>query len=528
MIKIKMLFFILLQFYILKINAQTFVYCSEGSPSAFNPQVTSDGTSNNASAHTIFERLVDFKPGTTDLVPALAKSWKVSKDKKSYTFTLRKNVVFHKTKYFSPSRKLNADDVLFSFNRMHDKKNQYHQVGGAKYEYYYSMAMEQIISSIEKINDLEIKINLTKPNAPFLANLAMSFMSIHSKEYADTLAAQNKKQQIDHKPIGTGPFVFKKYIKDNIIRYKRHPKYWGPAPHIKKLIFAITPDASVRVQKLKASECDLISAPPPSDVKSLQKNSQIKVVSQAGMNVGYLAMNTSKKPLDNLKVRKAISHALNKSSYIKAIFLDNAEVAKNPIPPIMWSYNNSIKDDKFNPKLSKKLLKEAGYAKGLELELWTLPVSRPYNPNGKKMGELMQADLAKVGIKIKLITYDWPTYLNKSRNGDHSLLQLGWSGDNGDPDNFLYTLLSCNAVKAGANVSKWCNKDFDQYVEKAKTLSNKSKRSKLYKKAQVIFKQEAPWVTLAHSRVFRAMSNKVTGFVIDPLGGDIFKSVRKK
>ncbi len=508
--------------------ATTFVYCSEGSPSAFNPQVTSDGTSNNASAHTIFERLVDFKPGTTDLVPALATSWTISKNKMVYNFVIRKGVEFHKTKYFTPTRKLNADDVLFSFNRMHDKKSNFHQVGGAKYEYYYSMAMEQIIASMEKVNDFEIKITLSKPNAPFLANLAMSFMSVHSKEYADTLITQNLKKDIDHKPIGTGPFVFKKYVKDNIIRYKSHVKYWGPAPHIKKLLFAITPDASVRVQKLKAGECDLISAPPPSDIKSLQKDPQIKVVSQAGMNVGYLAMNTTKKPLNNLKVRKAISHALNKKSYIKAIFLDNAEVAKNPIPPIMWSYNNNVKDDDYNPKLSKKLLKEAGFSNGLELELWTLPVSRPYNPNGKKMGELMQAALAKVGIKIKLITYDWPTYLNKSRNGDHSLLQLGWSGDNGDPDNFLYTLLSCNAVKAGANVAKWCHKKFDQYVEKAKTLSDKKQRIKLYEKAQVVFKQQVPWVTLAHSKVFRAMSIKVAGFVIDPLGGDIFKSVIKK
>jgi dipeptide transport system substrate-binding protein len=515
-------------FLIVNTKAVTFVYCSEGSPSAFNPQVTSDGTSNNASAHTIFERLVDFKQGTTDLEPSLASSWTISKNKKVYTFTIRKDVEFHNTKYFTPTRTLNANDILFSFNRMHDKKNSFHQVGGAKYEYYFSMAMEEAIKSIVKINDYKVEITLTKANSSFLANLAMSFMSIHSKEYADILTSKNNKKDIDHLPVGTGPFVFKKYVKDNIIRYKRHEKYWGTLPHIKKLLFAITPDASVRVQKLKAGECDFISAPPPSDIKSLQENPKIKVVSQAGANVGYLAMNTTKKPLNSLKVRKAISHALNKKSYIKAIYLDTAQVAKNPIPPTMWAYNNNVKDDSYNPKLSKKLLKEAGFEKGLELELWTLPVSRPYNPNGKKMGELMQADLAKVGIKIKLISYDWPTYLNKSKNGEHSLLQLGWSGDNGDPDNFLYTLLSCNAVKAGANVAKWCDKRFNKHVVDARTFSSKKKRTILYKKAQLIFKEQAPWVTLAHAKVFRAMNKKVAGFIIDPLGADIFKSVTIK
>ena len=502
-----------------------FVYCSEASPSAFNPQITTDGTSNNAAAHTIYERLVDFKEGTTELEPALAKSWTISKDGLVYTFNLRDNVHFHTTKYFKPTRKMNADDVVFSFNRMMDKNHPYNKVGGGKYEQFYSSATDQVVKSIKKISDYQVVFTLNKPNSPFLANIATSFMSVLSKEYGDQLAKLGKKQNIDQKPIGTGPFVFKKYIKDTLIRYKRNEKYWGQKAKSKHLIFAITPDSSVRAQKLLAGECHLVSQPSPTDLKNLEGKKGIKVISDEGLNVGYLAMNTQKKPLNNVKVRKAISHALNKASYIKAIYQNRAKVATHPIPPNQWSYNKKVKGDDYNPELSRKLLKEAGFEKGLDLELWTLPVSRPYNPSGKKMGELMQADLAKVGIKIKLVTYDWPTYLKKSSNGEHTLIQIGWSGDTGDPDNYFYPLLGCQGLKAGSNLSRWCYKPFDDLIEKARVITAQSKRTKLYEKAQVIFQKQIPWIPIANAKVYRAMSEQVQGYTIDPLGADIFKKV---
>src|SRR5690606_20950532 len=166
--------------------------------------------------------------------------------------------------------------------------------------------------------------------------------------------------------------------------------------------------------------------------------------------------------------------------------------------------------------------KKAGYPNGFSAELWTLPVSRPYNPNGKKMGELMQADLAKIGIKVKLVTYDWPTYLAKARLGEHQMLQLGWTTDNGDPDNFLGTLLSCAAIAGGSNVSRWCNKDYDQIINRAKIISDINARTTQYVKAQNYIKQEVPWVTLAHATVFRGLAKNVEGYKISPLGMEDF------
>lgn len=517
--------FALLSF--MRLEASTFVYCSEGSPSSFNPQLTTDGTSSNASAKTVYDRLVHFKYGTTEVIPGLASSWEISKDKKSYTFKLRPNVSFHTTSYFTPKRTLNADDVIFSINRQRVKDHPYHSVGGGNYEYFEGMEMASIIKDVRKTDDLTVVIELTKPEAPFLANLAMGFMSILSAEYAAQLVKEDKKENLDTAPIGTGPFVFTRYQKDNIIRFKKFNNYWGDKAKSDNLVFVITPEPSVRYQKLKNGECHLIIEPAPADIENMKKEARIKLLSGAGLNVGYLAMNVQKKPFDNKLVREAINHALNKEAYIKAIYHGHAEVAKNPLPPTIWSYNENIKPYDYNPELAKKLLKEAGYPNGFESEIWTLPVTRPYNPNGKKMGEMMQEDLARVGIKVKLVSYDWPTYLKKSRDGDHQMIQMGWTGDNGDPDNFLAVLLGCAAVEAGSNLSRWCNKDFEALISKAKLSTELEERAQLYKKAQEIFHREAPWVPLAHSTIFRAMSSDVEGYKIDPLGHDIFTLTHK-
>ena len=506
-------------------NAKSFVYCSEGSPSSFNPQLVTDGTSTNATAATIYNTLVEFEEGTTKIIPALAASWDISKDKLVYTFNLRTGVKFHTTKYFTPTRDFNATDVVFSIDRQRLATHPFHEVSGGKYEYFDGMEMGKIIKEVKILGPNKVQIVLKTPEAPFLANMAMSFMGILSEEYGSKLLASNKKSDMDNFPIGTGAFIFQSYAKDSVIKYTNNPQYWGKHGNIDKLIFAITPDANVRFQKLKTGECQFVNEPSPADIPVMKKNTALKVMQDSGLNVGYLSMNVTKKPFDNVLVRRAINHALNKKSYIDAIYLGNAIIAKNPIPPTIWSYNDSIHDYEYSPEKAKALLAKAGFPNGFETEIWTLPVSRPYNPNGKKMGELMQADLAKVGIKVKLLTFDWPTYLKKASQGDQQMLQMGWTGDNGDPDNFLNTLLGCGAITAGSNYSKWCDKKFNTAVLDAKVTPDVKKRTALYMEAQKIFKEQAPWVTLAHSTVFKAMAKNIKGYKVDPLGHDSFTQV---
>lgn len=504
---------------------KTFIYCSEGSPSSFNPQLETDGTSFNASSQPIYNRLVEFKIGTTEIGPALAESWSISKDGTKYTFKLRKGVQFHTTEYFTPTRPFSAKDVVYTFKSQMDTSHPL-AIPGANYEYFKSMEMDKLIADIKAIDDNTVEFTLKKKEAPFLANLAMDYASILSEEYAQKIKSSGGNlKQLGQKPIGTGPFIFKSYQKDSVIRFAANPNYFLGKSKIDQLVFAITPEPSVRTQKLKAGECHLIAEPSLTDIDQLAKDSKLKTLEQEGLNIGYLAINVTKKPFDNVKVREAVQRALNREGYLKAIYLNKASMAKNPIPPSMWSYNTKTEDYSYDPEKAKKLLAEAGFPNGFETELWVLPVSRPYNPAGKKMGELMQADLAKVGIKVKLMTYDWPTYLDKSKKGEHSLIQFGWTGDNGDPDNFFNVLLGCAAVQAGSNLARWCDPEFDKLVETAKLDANMKVRSEDYRKAQQLFKKNIPWVPLAHAKVFRALSSKVVGYKIHPFGTDSFYEV---
>ncbi|WP_305849900.1 MULTISPECIES: ABC transporter substrate-binding protein [unclassified Stappia] len=506
-------------------SAKNLVYCSEGSPEGFDAALFTAGTTFDASAKPIYNRLVEFKRGTTEVLPGLAESWSVSDDGLEYTFTLRQGVKFHTTPYFTPTRDFNADDVIFSFQRQGDKNHPWNAyTAGASWEYFDSMSMPDLIKEIVKVDDHTVKFVLSRPEAPMIANLAMDFASILSAEYADKLAADGKMEMMNQEPIGTGPFSFVGYQKDAVIRYQAFADYWGGKQPIDNLIFAITPDASVRLQKLKAGECHVMPYPAPADLADIKADANLTLMEQEGLNVGYLGYNTRIAPFDNAKVRKALNMAINKQAILDAVFQGAGQAAKNPIPPTMWSYNEAIVDDPYDPEAAKKMLEEAGVS-GLKMKVWAMPVQRPYNPNARRMAELIQADFAEVGVEVEIVSFEWGEYLKRSTELDRDgAILLGWTGDNGDPDNFLAVLLGCDSV-GSANRAQWCDRTFDDLIQKAKVTADKEERTKLYEQAQVVFKEQAPWATIAHSVVFMPMSAKVSGYVMDPLGGHWFDGV---
>ncbi|HHW7570982.1 TPA: ABC transporter substrate-binding protein [Mannheimia haemolytica] len=495
---------------------KTFVYCLEASPSALSPVLSTDGASFDVNARPIYNKLTDFEDGTTNVIPSLAEKWDISEDGKTYTFHLRKGVKFHENKEFKPSRELNADDVVFSINRQLDPNHPFHKVSGGNYEYFIGMDMQNVIDKVEKVDDYTVKFSLKVPNAPFVANLAMEFASIFSAEYADKMLKAGTPEKIDTNPIGSGPFQLVDYQKDSSVRYKAFEHYWQGKAKLDRLVFSITPDASVRLAKLQKGECHAMPYPNPADIENLKKDPNIEVMSQSGMNIGYLALNKDIKPLDNQKVRQALNFAVNKQAIVDAVYQGAGQVAKNPIPPTMWSYNDEIKDYDYNPEKAKALLKEAGFENGFDTELWAMPVARPYNPNARRMAELIQEDWKKVGVNAKIVSYEWGEYLKRLRQGEAATSMIGWTGDNGDPDNFLNTLLSCSSVDAGSNYAKFCHKPFEEVVLAAAQESDKAKRTELYKQAQVIFKEQAPWITIAHSTVYFPVRKEVKGYVMSP------------
>ena len=507
------------------LSAKTLVYCSEGSPENFYPGVNTTGTSFDANSQ-IYSRIIDFERGGTAPVPGLAERWEISAAGTVYTFHLRKGVKWHNHRAYKPTRDFNADDMIFAIERQWKESNPYFKVTSSNHSYFNDMGLPKLIKSVDKVDDYTVKITLNKPEAPFLSSLAMEYAGVQSKEYADAMLKAGTPEKIDQEPVGTGPFFLVQYQKDALLRYKAFPQYYGGKAKIDDLVFAITPDASVRWAKLQKGECHVMPYPNPADLDAIRKDPNVQVLEQPGLNVGYLAYNTTKKPFDDIRVRKAINMAIDKKAIIDAVYLTTGVAAKNPIPPTQWSYNDAIKDDPFDPAAAKKLLAEAGYPNGFATDLWAMPVQRPYNPNAKRIAELMQADLAKIGVTAEIKSFEWGEYRKRMQNGEHQMGMLGWTGDNGDPDNFLNTLLGCDAAKTnGSNVAKFCYQPFEELISKAKTLSDQKQRTDLYAKAQVIFKEQAPWFTIAHAVQLKPVRKEVIDFKLSPFGRHTFYGV---
>lgn len=500
------------------------VFGRSGDSVALDPAHVTDGESFYGSTQ-VYNTLVQFKNGTTVMEPGLATSWDVSKDGLSYVFHLRKGVYFHPTKYYKKRNEFTADDVVFSLKRQFDKTNPYNKIGGS-FKYWGAMDMGDIVKDVIKLDKYTVKITLKKPEAPFLSNMAMDFASILSKTYAMDLLKKGKADRLSRYPVGTGPFVLVKWIKDDKMIFTANENYWEGKPYIKKLILKVIPSSSVRAAELKVGSIHVMDFPNPEEIAGLQANPNIKLVKQEGLNVGYLALDEVKfKPFRDVRVRRAINYAINKEAIVKAIYAGFGRPAYTPIPPTMWSYNPNVKKFKYNPEKAKELLKEAGYPK-LSFELWAMPVARPYMPNARKVAEAMQADLAKVGVTAKIVSYDWGTYLDKGRHYLDDSCLLGWTGDNGDPDNFLNVLLTSNAAKIPAsNRAGWKNKDFDALIAKAKVTTDVKERTKLYMKAQEIFADQVPWVTIANSLVVEPIRKSVMNFKLDPMGKRRFNKV---
>jgi dipeptide transport system substrate-binding protein len=506
-------------------EAKQLVFCSEASPAHFDPGPLTGGNDFDATSHTIYNRLVEFVPGGTEVAPALAESWEISEDGTEITFKLRPGVKWHTTSYFTPTRDLTAEDVVFTFERQWKEDNAwYNYLEGMTWDYFQGMDMPKYIKEITAVDDLTVKFVLNEPNAPMIANLAMDFASIVSKEYADKLEADGNMAAFSTQPVGTGPFMFVDYQLDTVIRYQAFADYWDGKQPIDDLVFAITTDPSVRAQRLLAGECDIMPYPAPADIAQLQGDPNLTVMEQEGLNIGYMSYNVTEPPFDNVNVRKALSMAINKESIIEAVYQGAGEDAKNLIPPTMWSYNDEIPADEYNPEEAKRLLEEAGVT-NLTTDLWAMPVSRPYNPNAQRVAELIQSDWAAVGVNANIVSYEWTEYRERGKQADRKgPFQIGWTGDNGDPDNFFATLFSCSAIGV-SNYSMWCNDEFEALIQEAKTTSDQEKRSELYTKAQEIFKAEEPAMTLAHSRVFMPMKKTVLNYKMSPLGNHSFKGV---
>jgi len=484
----------------------------------------------------IFEGLLKFRAGTTMIEPCLATEWEVSEDGKEITFYLRKGVKFHDGSDF------NADAVVFSFARQYDQNHPYHQYG----KWYMWKFMFGDVDRIEKVDDYKVKLILSRPNASILTSLAVHQASIISP----TNAEKYKEEAFKH-PCGTGPFRFLEWVKDDHITLEANENYWQGRAKLDQLIFKVIPDSSVRLMALETGKVQGMEYPDPADFNRIKANDDLVLMTEPGMNVGYIAMNNGYgyvdsnkngikddneplqktpgylEPLTKKKVRQAINMAIDKQAIVDNIYMGAAIKAKNGMPPFMMGYNDEIEDYPYDPKRAKELLTEAGYPDGFEVTLHVMPVSRPYMFDPLKIGVTIQSYLAAIGIKVKFYQVDWANYVQELYEGKHQMCLYGWFGDNGDPDNFMNVNYGTNNTSIGfaGNLAFYMNEQAQKLLSKALATYNNEKRASYYYKVQEMIHEDAGWVYLVHSTQNTVFRNKIKGFIPNPTGRLFFYTV---
>ncbi|MFK9094038.1 ABC transporter substrate-binding protein [Bacillus salipaludis] len=492
----------------------TLVYGRGGDSTSLDPITTTEGEAFKVTEN-IYETLLEYGEKDTTIQPGLAEKWEASDDGLTYTFKLRQGVKFHDGTDF------NADAVVFNFDRWmngNDEKFPYYTMFGG-----YKADEGHVIKEVKAIDANTVQFVLKRPQAPFLKNLAMSPFGIASPE-----AVKKWGDDFRSHPVGTGPFKFVEWKKKDRIVVEKNPDYWQKGlPKLNKIIFRVIPENAARLNALAKGEIDVMDGLNNSDEETVKSNDKLQIIERPSMNVGYIGLTNTRKPFDNKLVRQAINYAVDKKSIIDAFYGGKALPAKNPMPPSIEGYNDAIQEYPYDLEKAKALLKEAGYEKGFKMELWAMPVARPYMPEAQKVAEVIQESLSKIGVTAEIKSVDWATYLEKATKGEFDAFMLGWTGDNGDPDNFIYTLLDKDSIGSN-NYAYYSNDELHDILIEAQTETDQSKRNELYKKAQEIIHEDAPWVPLVHSTPLLAASKDVLNYVPHPTGSECLSKVEFK
>ena len=516
----------------------TFIFGRGGDSVQLDPAVVTDGESFRVTGQ-VLEPLFQYEDGGTRPVPALATGYSVSDDALVWTINLRQGVKFHDGTDF------NADAVVINYERQWKTDHPLHfetQV----YEYWEYMFNgfdeDCLITSIEAVDDLTVKITLKKPLAPLLADLAMDIFAISSPAALEEYGADYGMPTVG--AVGTGPFKFVEWVEDDHITVEANMDYWGGAPSIDRVIWRVIPDDSARYLALKAGDIHALEQAGIEDLRDAEADPNL-YVEAVGLNTAYLAFNYHIKEFQDPKVREAVFHAIDRQALKDAFYGDYGQVASTFLNPLfVWGRPGDIEDWTYDPNLSKQLLTEAGFPDGLKevtnldtgevgtLKLYYMPVTRFYYPSPKEIGEAMAADLAKVGIDTELyLEGDWAAFLGSRREGKlYGLYMLGWGSDNGDPDNFLNYffggLSAPGQVKEPDQREGWyANQEVADLLYQAAVETDQAKRAPLYEQVEHLLHEDRARLWVMHNDTPRVLSSKISGFQVQPVGADKYEWV---
>jgi peptide/nickel transport system substrate-binding protein len=450
----------------------------------------------------LYDGLVRYKDGALEVEPALARSWKISPDNLTYTFALRDGVKFHDGSDFT------ADAVKFDFDRMLDEKSPFHDTGPFPLAFFFSAVKE-----VKALDPLTVEFDLKEPYAPFLSNLAYPTGLIVSPD-----AIKKYGKEIGRHPSGTGAFVFKEWESNSKVVLERNPAYWAGAPKLDAVVFRPITDANTRVAEMLSGGIDLMVEVPPDALGQFKDGARYQIFQQAGPHVWFLILNAKEPPFNDKRMRQAVNYAVNKKAIADNILQGTAEVAAGPTPPAFaWAHNDALTPYPYDPEKAKGLIKAAGYD-GKPLTLYvTEGGSGMLDP--VPMGTAIQADLAAVGLKVNIETYEWNTFLGKVNpglEGKANLAEMAWMTN--DPDTLPYLALRTGAWpdKGGFNSGYYSNPEVDKLLEGARQSTDQAERAKLYKKMQEIVHDDAPWLFVANWKQNAVASSAVKNFRLQP------------
>lgn len=481
----------------------TLIYAQGAEPRGLDPALVDDGESAKVMSN-IYEGLLKYNKDSTKVAPSLAKSWDVSPDGLSYTFHLQEGVKFQDGTDF------NADAVKVNIDRQLPPQ--------VTKDMAYASFVYGSVKNVEVVDKNTVKINLKSPSTPFLSNLAM----IMAAPMISPKALKDNNNNVNQAPVGTGPYKFVKWDKDQDIVLVRNDQYWGTKALTKNVIFKFIKDNSARVVALNNGEADVIDGIDATVVKQITGAGN-KIFKAPGMNINYMAYNTSRKPFNDQKLRAAISQAINVPELVKSLYQGYSEPATSILPTFMDGYDKSISQVAYDPDAAAKTLKAAGLT-SVHMITYTNP--RPYNAaTGQVLAEAIQGYLSKVGVTVKMDSYDWTTYKQKLKAGDYDIAFYGWTGDNGDPDNFMNLLADDDPTM---NIALYKNDQFNSLIAKGLATPAGDARNAIYTQLEKIAAADAVWLPISHAQTLCAYRPNVQNFYFHMTAITPFVGVSKK
>lgn len=501
------------------------VFGSGGQPVNLTPGNITDGNSIYVQRQ-IYDYLIGTEPGSTELTPELATAWTASEDGLTWAFDLREGVKFHDGTDF------NAEAVVFNVQRWWDPEFEYgYRAEGNLYEIWTDLFggfkgdENSTLVDVRAVDDLTVEFELAEPFAAFPAAISSGYFGI-----ASPTAMQEAGPSYGTPSgiaVGTGPFVFEEWRSGDRIILSGYADYWQEGiPETNQLVISFVEDPAARLAQLRAGTLDFTVDLTPDQLPEIESDPNLEALFRPSFNVGYLALNPAYEPLASVEVRQAIAKAINKPEIVKAFWGDLGETDGHFVPPSMADFTSSdVEDYAYDPEAAKAAIAAAGYPNGFELDLWYMPVSRPYFPNPKPIAEAFAAELSQIGIQVNLQTKDWGAYL-EDRNTEPGFqsFMLGWTGDYGDPDNFLYAHFGPGATQ---DLGGYEDEELFKLLNQARVATDATEREELYQEVDARLFEEALRIPIVHSQPLLAKRESVVGWEPSPLGSESFGTVER-